>query len=181
MKLLIQLVRVLHLSGKSQRISETSGYGNHVKTRKSPLRFLKSSYKCLSFQSMSPVHHFNTSPPVGSEDKFTALVYGDMGVSPVPRAYKTAEYATREALSGNAAFVFHNGDISYARGYVSEFNCVLFIPQRCDSWKINNVLLLLFLLLLLSSLLLLLLLLKRFELLESFLLPQSNYYKTCTM
>ena len=128
---------------------------------------------------MSPVHHFNTSPPVGSEDKFTALVYGDMGVSPVPRAYKTAEYATKEALSGNAAFVFHNGDISYARGYVSEF-----ILQRCDSWKINNVLLLLFLLLLLSSLLLLLLLLlllKRFELLESFLLPQSNYYKTCTM
>ena len=119
---------------------------------------------------MSPVHHFNTSPPVGSEDKFTALVYGDMGVSPVPRAYKTAEYATREALSGNAAFVFHNGDISYARGYVSEFNCVFFIPQRRDSCKINNIvlLLLLFLLLLLSSLLLLLLL-KRFEL------------QTCTM
>ena len=85
---------------------------------------------------MSSVHHFNTSPPVGSEDKFTALVYGDMGVSPVPRAYKTAEYATKEALSGNASFVFHNGDISYARGYVSEFNCVLFIPQRCDSWKL---------------------------------------------
>ena len=78
---------------------------------------------------MSPVHHFNTSPPVGSEDKFTALVYGDMGVSPVPRAYKTAEYATKEALSGNASFVFHNGDISYARGYVSEFNCVLYPPR----------------------------------------------------
>ena len=31
MKLLIQLVRkILHLSGKSQRISETSGCGNHV-------------------------------------------------------------------------------------------------------------------------------------------------------
>ena len=55
-----------------------------------------------------------------------------------------------------------------------------FIPQGRDSWKINNVLLLLLLLLLLSSLLLLLLL-KRFELHESFLLPQSNYYKTCTM
>ena len=78
---------------------------------------------------MSPVHHFNTSPPVGSEDKFTALVYGDMGVSPVPRAYKTAEYATKEALSGNASFVFHNGDISYARGYVSEFNWVFLSPK----------------------------------------------------
>ena len=68
---------------------------------------------------MSPIHHFNTAPPVGSADKFTALVYGDMGVSPVPRAYKTAEYATQEALNGTAAFVFHNGDISYARGFVS--------------------------------------------------------------
>lgn len=68
---------------------------------------------------MSPFHHFNTAPLVGSADKFTALVYGDMGVSPVPRAYKTAEYATQEALNGTAAFVFHNGDISYARGFVS--------------------------------------------------------------
>ena len=92
---------------------------------------------------MSAVHHFNTSPPVGSEDKFTALVYGDMGVSPVPRAYKTAEYATKEALNGNAAFVFHNGDISYARGYVSEFNCVFYTPRTYYSWKIVSFLLLL--------------------------------------
>ena len=56
---------------------------------------------------------------MGSEDQFTALVYGDMGVSPVPRAYKTADYAKKEADSGAAAFVLHNGDISYARGYVS--------------------------------------------------------------
>lgn len=68
---------------------------------------------------MSPIHHFNTPPPVGSANTFTALVYGDMGVSPVPRAYKTAEYATQEAMNGTAAFVFHNGDISYARGFVS--------------------------------------------------------------
>ena len=73
----------------------------------------------FSFQAMSPVHHFNTAPPVGSANAFTALVYGDMGVSPVPRAYKTAEYATQEAINGTAAFVFHNGDISYARGFVS--------------------------------------------------------------
>ena len=68
---------------------------------------------------MSPLRHFNASPPVGSANKFTALVYGDMGVSPIPRAYKTAEYATDEAMNGTAAFVFHNGDISYARGFVS--------------------------------------------------------------
>lgn len=85
---------------------------------------LRSIASCLeqqffSFQAMSPIHHFNTAPPVGSANTFTALVYGDMGVSPVPRAYKTAEYATQEAMNGTAAFVFHNGDISYARGFVS--------------------------------------------------------------
>ena len=67
---------------------------------------------------MSPVRRFKTAPPIGSPQKFTALVYGDMGVSPVPRAYKTAAYATQEAMNGSADFVFHNGDISYARGYV---------------------------------------------------------------
>ena len=81
---------------------------------------------------MSPVRHFNTSTPIGSADQFTALVYGDMGVSPVPRAYKTAEYATKEALNGNAAFVFHNGDISYARGYVS------FFFYHCQSLTISK-------------------------------------------
>ena len=68
---------------------------------------------------MSPIQHFNTAPPVGSANRFTALVYGDMGISPIPRAYKTADYATEEANNGTAAFVFHNGDISYARGFVS--------------------------------------------------------------
>ena len=68
---------------------------------------------------MSSIRHFTTAPVVGSGDRFTALVYGDMGVSPVPRAYKTADYAKVEAETGAAAFVFHNGDISYARGYVS--------------------------------------------------------------
>ena len=81
---------------------------------------------------MSPLHHFTTAPPVGSENPFTALVYGDMGVSPVPRAYKTADYAKEEAERG-AAFVFHNGDISYARGYVSCQNFFCFNQQfdRC--------------------------------------------------
>lgn len=74
-------------------------------------------YSYGSEKAMSPIHHFNTAPPVGSANTFTALVYGDMGVSPVPRAYKTAEYATQEAMNGTAAFVFHNGDISYARGF----------------------------------------------------------------
>lgn len=56
---------------------------------------------------------------VGSGDPFTAIVYGDMGVSPAPRAYETADYATREAQTGSAALVIHHGDLSYARGYVS--------------------------------------------------------------
>jgi len=40
-------------------------------------------------------------------------------LSPKPGAYETADYATREAETGSAALVIHDGDISYARGYVS--------------------------------------------------------------
>ena len=79
----------------------------------------KDSVFTIKFQFMSPLYHFTAAPLLGSADQFTALVYGDMGVSPVPRAYETADYAMREAETGTAALVIHNGDISYARGYVS--------------------------------------------------------------
>lgn len=74
-------------------------------------------YTYGSDKFMSPLYHFTAAPLLGSADQFTALVYGDMGVSPVPRAYETADYAMREAETGTAALVIHNGDISYARGY----------------------------------------------------------------
>ena len=68
---------------------------------------------------MSSLHNFVAAPVVGSAEPFTALVYGDMGVSPKPGAYETADYAMREAETGSAALVIHHGGISYARGYVS--------------------------------------------------------------
>ena len=88
---------------------------------------------------MSPIQHFYTAPPVGSANRFTALVYGDMGVSPIPRAYKTADYATEEANNGTAAFVIHNGDISYARGHVSETSFIAFALSLVLSfWSSHN-------------------------------------------
>ena len=43
------------------------------------------------------------------------IVYGDMGMSAA--AHATAKYALRDVLDGYE-FIFHHGDISYARGYV---------------------------------------------------------------
>jgi hypothetical protein len=44
-------------------------------------------------------------------------VYGDMGMTDAARA--TAKYALRDVLDGYE-FVIHNGDISYAGGYVRQ-------------------------------------------------------------
>lgn len=67
---------------------------------------------------MSEVRKFRTQPPTGPEESFSFVVYGDMGVTAVPGAHETADYMIEEALDGKS-FVFHVGDISYARGYVS--------------------------------------------------------------
>ena len=67
---------------------------------------------------MSDVRKFRTQPPTGPDEPFSFIVYGDMGVSAVPGAHDTASYMIEEAMNGKS-FVFHVGDISYARGYVS--------------------------------------------------------------
>jgi hypothetical protein len=64
---------------------------------------------------MSEVRPFKTAPPVGSNVSYKFIVYGDMGLS-VP-AHATAKYAMKDVMDGYA-FIFHHGDISYARGYV---------------------------------------------------------------
>ena len=68
---------------------------------------------------MSPVRKFKTAPVTGTDEKYVALVFGDHGLSPAPRADLTAAHLTEEVMNGTASLVFHNGDISYARGYVS--------------------------------------------------------------
>ena len=67
---------------------------------------------------MSEVRKFRTQPIKGSDESFSFLVYGDMGITDVPGAHDTAKYMIEEAAKGRS-FVFHIGDISYAVGFVS--------------------------------------------------------------
>lgn len=68
---------------------------------------------------MSKVRTFKTAPPVGSNTPYKFIVYGDMGLR--PPAHVTAKYVLNDVLNGYE-FIFHNGDISYARGYVSIYS-----------------------------------------------------------
>ena len=67
---------------------------------------------------MSAVYNFHSAPVTDPDVSFSFVVYGDMGVSVVPGAHDTAKYMVEEAKKGSS-LVFHVGDISYARGYVS--------------------------------------------------------------
>ena len=100
---------------------------------------------------MSPVRKFKTAPVTGTDEKYVALVFGDQGVSPAPRAELTAAYLTEEVMNGTASLVFHNGDISYAVGHVSTAfsnSVIIQLPLECvlvglfkdrNSWsKPNN-------------------------------------------
>ena len=67
---------------------------------------------------MSEVRKFRTQPITGSDESFSFIVYGDMGITDVPGAHDTSKYMIEEAAKGRS-FVFHIGDISYAVGFVS--------------------------------------------------------------
>ena len=64
---------------------------------------------------MSEIRSFKTAPPIGSDLPYKFIVYGDMGM--LAAAHATAKYALRDVSDGYE-FIFHHGDISYARGYV---------------------------------------------------------------
>ena len=68
---------------------------------------------------MSPVRSFKTAPQIGSDVGFKFIVYGDHGI--LPAAYSTAKYVLKDVQNGYE-FIFHNGDISYARGMVRNNN-----------------------------------------------------------
>jgi hypothetical protein len=70
----------------------------------------------ISFQHMSAIRSFKTAPRLGSDVGFKFIVYGDHGVSPA--AHTTAKYVLNDTLHNGYEFIFHNGDISYARGMV---------------------------------------------------------------
>ncbi len=64
---------------------------------------------------MSEMRSFKTAPPVGSNVSYKFIVYGDMGITGA--THTTAKFALRDVLDGYE-FIIHNGDISYATGYV---------------------------------------------------------------
>lgn len=69
---------------------------------------------------MSDVRQFRSAPVPDPDTSFKFVVYGDMGNTPLPGSHDTAKYLVEEAKNGSS-LVFHVGDISYARGYVSGF------------------------------------------------------------
>jgi len=74
-------------------------------------------YSFGSETQMSDVLYFNTPLPSGDKTPYKMVIYGDMGVSPGLRAAETANLVLDDALKNDVKFVFHHGDISYARGY----------------------------------------------------------------
>ena len=66
---------------------------------------------------MSTVRSFKTAPPVGSNMSYKFIAYGDMGLTSA--AHSTAKYALKDVQDGYE-FIFHNGDISYAQGWVGQ-------------------------------------------------------------
>ena len=67
---------------------------------------------------MSSIRLFKTAPHVGPDVGFKFIVYGDHGI--LPAAHSTAKYVLNDVKNGYE-FIFHNGDISYARGMVKFF------------------------------------------------------------
>eukprot|EP00794_Sanderia_malayensis_P005168 gene5168-5820_t len=73
-------------------------------------------YSYGSEGAMSPIQNFTTAPVIGDQTPYKFIVYGDMGVSTFPRADETAKLMLQEYRENDVKFIFHNGDISYARG-----------------------------------------------------------------
>ena len=99
MKLLIQLVReILHLSGKSQGISNTYGCGNHVKLYNNPStvpaifhNFLRPTTTVLSYNTRSSTELNFYRPQVRSNvGKFTFKYSASVMWEIVPLALKKA-------------------------------------------------------------------------------------------
>eukprot|EP00795_Rhopilema_esculentum_P005456 gene5456-632_t len=73
-------------------------------------------YSYGTTEAMSPVMNFTTAFPSGSKKPFKFIVYGDMGLT-LPSAFETAAWMLEEYRKNDIQFIFHNGDISYARGH----------------------------------------------------------------
>ncbi|CAN1190486.1 Probable inactive purple acid phosphatase 27 [Linum perenne] len=74
------------------------------------------------------------TPPAGGSDEVRFLAYGDMGKAPrdpsaehyiQPGSLKVVKAMTDEVESGNVDSIFHIGDISYATGFLVEWDYFL--------------------------------------------------------
>ncbi|KAE8684943.1 Detected protein of confused Function [Hibiscus syriacus] len=74
------------------------------------------------------------TPPAGGSDELKFLVFGDMGKAPLddsaehyiqPGSISVIKAMTEEVESGNVDFIFHIGDISYATGFLVEWDFFL--------------------------------------------------------
>ena len=71
---------------------------------------------------MSPFYNFTTALLPGDKTPYKFIAYGDMGVDGFPQAKETAKRMVEEYRENDIKLIFHNGDISYARGYVCVVN-----------------------------------------------------------
>ena len=114
-----------------------------MKTKAVPLiptiKNLTSSFCCLkhifhivkhflNFKFTSPVYNFTTPIPPGAKTPFKFVVYGDLGLDPYPQATTTATLMRQEVEENNIRFIYHHGDISYARGQVRHY--VKYVKER---------------------------------------------------
>ncbi|CAN0917162.1 Probable inactive purple acid phosphatase 27 [Linum grandiflorum] len=74
------------------------------------------------------------TPPAGGSDEVRFLAYGDMGKAPLdpsaehyiqPGSLAVVKAMTKEVQSGNVDSIFHIGDISYATGFLVEWDYFL--------------------------------------------------------
>ena len=73
-------------------------------------------YKYGSEGTFSNVSTFKTAAASGDPRPFKFIMYGDMGETASPGAFTTVRLVLKEVQNG-AAFVMHQGDLSYALGH----------------------------------------------------------------
>ncbi|XP_020400973.1 probable inactive purple acid phosphatase 27 [Zea mays] len=90
-------------------------------------------YLCSDSVGWSDTVKFRTAPAAGS-DELSFVIYGDMGKAPLgpsvehyiqPGSVSVAKAVAKEIQTGNVDSIFHIGDISYATGFLVEWDFFL--------------------------------------------------------
>ena len=79
---------------------------------------------------MSLVYNFTTPLPSGDPTPYNFIYYGDMGIYDAGR--KCAQNMIEDMVPKDIKHIFHNGDISYARGHVSLFMYLIYVRTLID-------------------------------------------------